>query len=95
VNHYDAREIIRRHNSGLPIRYGSVAEAEAYLTGKPVVPPPAVMPGQVKPPMSARCVCGQRYGMHRVFDFACMNPKWRPGNGQAQWLKESFRRAES
>lgn len=43
-------------------------------------------------PMSAKCICGLRYGMHRVKDYACPNPAWKPGNGQLQWLPVKFHR---
>jgi hypothetical protein len=45
-------------------------------------------------PFDAPCECGQRYGMHRVFDYACPNQGWRPGNGQAQWLTRNWVRAD-
>lgn len=38
-------------------------------------------------PMAAMCVCGMRYGAHRVNDYACPNQDWKPGNGQPQWMK--------
>lgn len=53
---------------------------------------PALMQSIV-PPMSARCECGLRYGMHRVSDYACPNQNWRPGNGQPQWLPRKWKRA--
>lgn len=46
-------------------------------------------------PYAALCACGQRYGMHRMADFACPNQRWRPGNGAPQWLAETFQRANT
>lgn len=54
---------------------------------------PAPIPRGVQSPMQALCECGMRYGAHRVNDYACQNPHWRPGNGQPQWLEDKFRRA--
>ncbi len=45
------------------------------------------------PMMDEPCVCGLRYGMHRVGDYACPNQKWRPGNGKLQWMLEKWVRA--
>lgn len=56
-------------------------------------PIPCIIPGPLKPPMSALCECGLHYGMHRVNDYCCPNPRWYPGNGQPQWLGQTFRRA--
>jgi hypothetical protein len=51
-------------------------------------------PGVTRPiPYSAMCVCGRRYGAHRVNDYACPNQRWIPGNGQPQWLEQAFARA--
>ena len=44
-------------------------------------------------PMSELCMCGRRYGMHKVKTFECPNQEWRPGNGQPQWLALTFERA--
>lgn len=47
-------------------------------------------------PMDAPCTCGRRYGMHRVNDYACPNPGWKPGNGQEQWMADqTFERAHA
>lgn len=51
--------------------------------------------GNVRPPMDAMCVCGTRYGEHRVNDFRCRNPKWSCGNGEPQWGESVFARAAS
>ena len=56
-------------------------------------PPAPIFHSDAKPPMSAECRCGLRYGMHRINDYACPNPNWRPGNGQPQWLASKFKRA--
>jgi hypothetical protein len=50
-------------------------------------------PQRFEPTMDTLCECGLRYGMHRVNDLACMNPDWRPGNGQPQWLERTWKRA--
>ena len=56
-------------------------------------PPAPIFHNAIVPPMSALCLCGQRYGMHRVGNYLCPNPAWKPGNGQAQWLVGKFERA--
>lgn len=99
MNYYDAQEILRRHNAGQPINYGTYEEARAYLDREPTLARRAVRPAappavQAFPPtMDTPCECGLRYGQHRVGNFACPNPAWKPGNGQAQWLADVFRRA--
>lgn len=42
-----------------------------------------------------RCVCGHWPGRHRWGDNACPNPKWRCGNGQAQWLTQTYARGDA
>jgi hypothetical protein len=56
-------------------------------------PPSPIFHLEIKPPMSALCKCGARYGMHRVKDYACPHPNWRPGNGLPQWLVSTWDRA--
>ena len=58
-------------------------------------PPAPIFQNAIAPPMSALCLCGRRYGMHRVHDYACPNDEWKPGNGQDQWLPWHFVRATS
>lgn len=55
-------------------------------------PPAPIFHNAIAPPMSALCLCGRRYGMHRVGNYLCPNPEWKPGNGQAQWLTCKFER---
>lgn len=49
----------------------------------------------IRPPMDAMCVCGTRYGEHRVNTLQCRNPKWSCGNGEPQWGESVFARAAS
>ncbi len=97
MNYYDAQEIMRRHEQGQPVGYASVDEAKAFIQGRQSVlkQPPIQLTASVAPPMSAFCICGARYGMHRVGDFACMSQKWVPGNGEPQWLAVKFQRLTS
>lgn len=37
-----------------------------------------------------RCTCGHYPGRHRWGDNACPNPRWRAGNGQQQWLQNTY-----
>lgn len=99
MNYYDAHEIVRRHHAGLPINYGTYDEAKAFLAAPEVGPPAKPLPKPVFIPQAALnydtlCVCGMRYGQHRVNDYACQNPRWKPGNGESQWMpSQAFARA--
>lgn len=54
--------------------------------------PPVSLPLAFPIAMCDRCVCGLHYGAHRAKDYRCPNQKWKPGNGEPQWLGESFNR---
>ena len=68
-------------NLNLPLKRDEVEPRRVYIAPAPM--------------MDAICVCGLRYGQHRVNDFACMNQKWKPGNGQPQWLTAVFKRTKA
>lgn len=93
MNYYDAQQIRLRHAQRQPVSPEALAEANAFIErtrkpGAPVKahPPLAIFHGSLAPGMDLLCQCGLRYGMHRVGDYACPNPKWRPGNGEPQWM---------
>lgn len=96
MNYYDAKQIRDRAIAGEPVNAQSLASANEYMGRSkhaPVVARPRPMQFAANVPYDALCECGQRYGMHRVKDYACPNQQWRPGNGQAQWLGKTFARA--
>lgn len=72
-----------------------------FIDGKPaaeVAPPPKPKAAPrvfipTAPAWETLCTCGVRYGMHRHGDLACFNQKWRPGNGEPQWLARKWERA--
>jgi len=87
MNYYDARLIRNRAIAGEPVNAETLAEANKYMSSAnhaPVVVRARVIL-DTHIPYDRLCSCGARYGMHRVGDFGCPNPKWTCGNGQPQW----------
>lgn len=106
MNYYDAQTIVRNFHAGKPCSLARYDEAREFLKQdggtviKPLPPTPTENPKAAPrvfiptaPTWETLCTCGVRYGMHRHGDLACFNQKWRPGNGEPQWLARKWERA--